>query len=186
MNAHPLSLIDDNEDNSSQTHISLPKYKKSIKEDDTSTENTLNNQKKYIFRENREKSESNQQIFQKPKNNQKFIFDFKNKFSRDNSTFSKKTSDVDNKPGLIDDSNENTKKQSINNIKNNINNINKEDNINVPNNIKKDKLTKNLIEKRDKKFSYHGKIYFFCAISMLLYQYFSYIYLIELPIIQSK
>ena len=50
MNSHPLSLIDDNEDNSFQTHISLSKYKKSIKEDDASTENTLNNKKKYILR----------------------------------------------------------------------------------------------------------------------------------------
>ena len=49
MNSHPLSLIDDNEDNSFQTHISLSKYKKSIKEDDASTENTLNNKKKIYF-----------------------------------------------------------------------------------------------------------------------------------------
>ena len=183
MNAHPLSLIDDNEDNSSQTHVSSSKYKKSIKEDDTSTENTLNNQKRYIFREKYE----NNQKFQKPKVNQKIIFDFKNKFTRDNSIISKNTSDLENKqPGLIDDSNENenTKKENIeNNIKNN---FNKEDNINVPNDLKNEKLAKNLIEKRDKRFSYHGKIYFFCAISMLLYQYISYIYLIEFPIIQRK
>jgi hypothetical protein len=62
-----------------------------------------------------------------------------------------------------------------------IENNNKEQ-INLP----KDKLAKNLLEKRDKRFSYHGKIYFFCAISMLVYQYISYIYLIEFPIIQRK
>ena len=52
--------------------------------------------------------------------------------------------------------------------------------------LHKDKLSKNLIEKRDKRFSYHGKIYFFCAIMMLIYQYISYIYFIEIPIIERK
>ena len=47
MKAHPLSLIDDNEDNSSQTYISTTKAKKSLKEDDVSTENTLKINKKY-------------------------------------------------------------------------------------------------------------------------------------------
>ena len=180
MNSHPLSLIDDNEDNSFQTHISLSKYKKSIKEDDTSTENTLNNKKKYILRE---KPKNNQTFIKPPKNNQKFIFDFKNNFIKDTSIISKNTSDIDNQPGLIDDSNNDLKKENLNNIKND---INKRANINTPNDIKNEKLSKNLIEKKDKKFSYHGKLYFFCAITMLLYQYFSYIYLIELPIIQSK
>ncbi len=179
MNSHPLSLIDDNEDNSFQTHISLSKYKKSIKEDDTSTENTLNNKKKYILRE---KPKNNQTFIKPPKNNQKFVFDFKNNF-KDTSIISKNTSDIDNQPGLIDDTNNDQKKESLKTIKND---INKRENINTPNDIKNEKLRKNLIEKRDKKFSYHGKLYFFCAISMLLYQYFSYIYLIELPIIQSK
>ena len=176
-NSHPLSLIDDNEDNSSQTHISTTKYKKSIikenisnsnNNDDTSTENTLNNQKRYIFKE------KFAQNFQKPKINQKIVFDFKNKFLENK------------KPGLIDDSNENeeTKKENKENkIKNN---FNKENNNNDIIKKEQEKLSKNLIEKRDKKFSYHGKIYFFLAISMLLYQYFCYIYLIELPIIQRK
>ena len=43
--------------------------------------------------------------------------------------------------------------------------------------------TNKLLEKKEKKFSYHGKIYFFSACMMLLYQYLSYIYLIEIPII---
>ena len=52
---------------------------------------------------------------------------------------------------------------------------------------KENKLSKNLLnDKKDKRKSYHGKIYFFIAILMLVYQYCSYILLIELPIIQSK
>jgi hypothetical protein len=52
---------------------------------------------------------------------------------------------------------------------------------------KEEKLSKTLLnEKKDKKKSYNGKIYFYIAISMLLYQYLSYIFLIEVPIIQSK
>ena len=50
MKVHPLSLIDDNDDNSSQTYISSTKAKKSPKEDDISTENTLNVYKKIISR----------------------------------------------------------------------------------------------------------------------------------------
>ena len=52
---------------------------------------------------------------------------------------------------------------------------------------KANKLSKTLLnEKKGKKNSYHGKLYFFIAILMLLYQYLSYIFLIELPIIESK
>ena len=81
---------------------------------------------------------------------------------------------------MIDESNEETKKEYIQ--ENKINEkINPESN-----NSQNDKLAKNLIEKRDKKFSYHGKIYFSLAIAMLIYQYLSYIYLIELPIIERK
>ena len=175
MKPYPLSLIDDNEDNSSQTHISSYKQKKSIKEDDISTENTLNNNKKNIFHD----KPFNEKII-KINRPQKIVFDFKNKFSRDNSTISKNTSDINIKPNLIDDSNEETNKTKPMEEKI-IENNNKEQ-INLP----KDKLAKNLLEKRDKRFSYHGKIYFFCAISMLVYQYISYIYLIEFPIIQRK
>ena len=70
-----------------------------------------------------------------------------------------------NNENLIDDTNEEPKREE-NNIQ-----------------PKKENLSNNLIEKRDKKFSYHGKIYFFSACIMLLYQYLSYIYLIEIPII---
>ena len=53
--------------------------------------------------------------------------------------------------------------------------------------VKENKFTKNLLnEKKDKKNSYYGKLYFVIAISMLLYQYSSYIFFIELPIIQGK
>ena len=178
MKAHPLSLIDDNEDNSSQTYISTTKAKRSLKEDDVSTENTLKINKKYIFQEkpiilNNKTNKNNRQ--------QRIVFDFKNKLIKDDASPSKITSDTTiTKQGLIDESNEETKKENIqeNKIKEKINP--------ESNNAQNDKLAKNLIEKRDKKFSYHGKIYFSLAISMLIYQYLSYIYLIELPIIQRK
>ena len=165
MKSYPLSLIDDNEDNSSQTHISSYKQKKSIKEDDISTENTLNNNKKNIFHNKKNifhDKPFNEKII-KINRPQKIVFDFKNKFSRDNSTISKNTSDINIKPNLIDDSNEETNKTKPMEEKI-IENNNKEQ-INLP----KDKLAKNLLEKRDKRFSYHGKIYFFCAISMLVF-----------------
>ena len=178
MKAHPLSLIDDNEDNSSQTYISTTKAKKSLKEDDVSTENTLKINKKYIFQEkpiilNNKTNKTNRQ--------QRIVFDFKNKLIKDDASPSKISSDTTiTKQGLIDESNEETKKENIK--ENKINEkINPESN-----NAQNDKLSKNLIEKRDKKFSYHGKIYFSLAIAMLIYQYLSYIYLIELPIIERK
>ena len=177
MKAHPLSLIDDNEDNSSQTYISSSKAKKSLKEDDVSTENTLTKNNKYIFQEKQ------MNLNNKARNprNQRIVFDFKNKFIKDNSSSdNNKTSDMNTKPGLIDDTNDEPKKECIKEEKINENKI--QESTNVP----KDKLAKNLLEKRDKRFSYHGKIYFCLAISMLIYQYLSYIYLIEFPIIQRK
>ena len=178
MKAHPLSLIDDNEDNSSQTYISSSKAKKSLKEDDISTENTLNNMKKINSRDKQKNIiEGNNKVNRQ----HKFIFDFKNKFAMDNLSPDKKTSDTNSKPGLIDDSNEDTKKEKFS-----LEKINEKTNPVSDDNIPKEKLSKNLIEKRDKKFSYHGKIYFMCAISMLIYQYISYIYLIEYPIIERK
>ena len=177
MNAHPLSLIDDNEDNSSQTYISSVKPKKSLKEDDVSTENTLTKNNKYIFQEKQ------MNLNNKARNprNQRIVFDFKNKFIKDNSSSdNNKTSDMNTKPGLIDDTNDEPKKEKIKDDKINENKI--QESTSVP----KDKLAKNLLEKRDKRFSYHGKIYFCLAISMLIYQYLSYIYLIEFPIIQRK
>ena len=176
MKSYPLSLIDDNEDNSSQTHISSYKPKKSIKEDDISTENTLNNNKRNIFKD----KPFNEKVF-KINHPQKMVFDFKNKFPKENSSISKNTSDIKINANLIDDSNEETKKTKSMEEKIPENKINDQQQ-----NVPKDKLAKNLLEKRDKKFSYHGKIYFFLAISMLTYQYLSYIYLIELPIIQRK
>ena len=179
MKAHPLSLIEDNEDNSSQTYISSAKAKKSLKEDDVSTENTLNNLKKYNIQE---KPINLIDKTYKINHHQRFMFDFKNKFAKENSSNSKKTCDTNTRPGLIDDTNEDTKKETSKEEKINDNHIPQETNSNIP----KDKLANNLIEKRDKRFSYHGKIYFFCAVSMLLYQFFSYIYLIEFPIIERK
>ena len=138
MNMHPLSLIDEeNEDNS---NISKLRKLKSPNEDDTSTDNTFNNKKKNNFKE---------------KDKQNNLFDFKNKFIKENSN-------------------------------NSIEQEKKERDIIFKEQDKKDKLSKNLMEKRDKKFSYHGKIYFYCAWIMLIYQYFSYIYLIEFPIILNN
>ena len=100
--------------------------------------------------------------------NQRIVFDFKNKFIKDNSSSdNNKTSDMNTKPGLIDDTNDEPKKEKIKDDKINENKI--QESTNVP----KDKLAKNLLEKRDKRFSYHGKIYFCLAISMLIYQYLS-------------
>ena len=176
MKAHPLSLIDDNEDNSSQTYISSSKAKKSLKEDDVSTENTLTKNNKYIFQEKQ------MNLNNKARNprHKKIVFDFKSKFIKENSSSDNKTTDINTKPGLIDDTNDEPKKECIKEEKINENKI--QESTGVP----KDKLAKNLLEKRDKKFSYHGKIYFCLAISMLIYQYISYIYLIEIPIIQRK
>ena len=178
MKVHPLSLIDDNEDNSSLTYISTTKAKKSLKEDDVSTENTLGINKQFIFQE---KLTNLNNMTNKSNTQKRIVFDFKNKLMKDDTSPSKKTFDTTiTKQGLIDESNEETKKENIQ--ENKINEkINQESN-----NAQKDKLGKNLIEKRDKKFSYHGKIYFALAISMLIYQYFSYIYLIELSIIERK
>lgn len=177
MKVHPLSLIDDNDDNSSQTYISSTKAKKSPKEDDISTENTLNVYKKNNFKE---KPMNLIDKTNKINRQQRFVFDFKNKFTKENSSTSKKTCETNTKPGLIDDTNEDTKKDIAKEHK--INENNNQDSNTIP----KDKLANNLIEKRDKKFSYHGKVYFFLAVSMLIYQYISYIYLIELPIILRK
>ena len=134
MNAQPLSLIDEENDDNSGISSSKLRQLKTQNEDDTSTENTSNNKKK---------------------NNQKILFDIKNKFTKEDS----------------DKSNNQEKKEE--------NNIQKEE-------IKDDNISKNLVEKKDKKFSYHGKIYYLTAWIMLLYQYFSYIYLIELPIILNN
>ena len=92
-------------------------------------------------------------------------------------------SEISSKGGLIDDTNEETKKEDLS--RDNKLNMN-EKIIQEKKDLHKDKLSKNLIEKRDKRFSYHGKIYFFCAIMMLIYQYISYIYFIEIPIIERK
>ena len=111
MKAHPLSLIDDNEDNSSQTYISTTKAKKSLKEDDVSTENTLKINKKYIFQEkpinlNNRTNKSNRQ--------QKIVFDFKSKLIKDDIGPSKKTSDNSIiKSGLIEEPNDETKKEDM-------------------------------------------------------------------------
>ena len=140
MNEYPLSLIDEENDDSSHITPSKLRKLKSLNEEDTSTNNTFNNKQKNNFKEN---------------DKQKILFDFKNKFIKENSN--------------------NLREQDK-----------KENNIIPKEEEKKDNSSKNLMEKRDKKFSYHGKIYFYCAWIMLIYQYFSYIYLIEFPIILNS
>ena len=140
MNEYPLSLIDEENDDSSHITSSKLRKLKSLNEEDTSTNNTFNNKQKNNFKEN---------------DKQKILFDFKNKFIKENSN--------------------NLREQDK-----------KENNIIPKEEEKKDNSSKNLMEKRDKKFSYHGKIYFYCAWIMLIYQYFSYIYLIEFPIILNN
>ena len=147
MKSYPLSLIDDNEDNSSQTHISSYQPKKFIKEDDISTENTLNNNKRNIIKD----KPFNEKVF-KINRPQKMVFDFKNKFSTDSSSISKNTSDINIKSNLIDDSNEETKKTKSIEEKIPERKLNDQQQT-----VPKDKLAKNLLEKRDKKFSYHRK-----------------------------
>ena len=114
MKTHPLSLIDEENEDDIQKPSYKIKYIKSLNEDDSSTENTYKTQKK----------------------NKKIIFDLKTK----------------------------------------INDKEKKD----------DNISNNLINKKEKRFSYHGKVYYFIAWVMLFYQYLSYIYLIELPIISNQ
>ena len=80
------------------------------------------------------------------------VFDFKNKFSTDSSSISKNTSDINIKSNLIDDSNEETKKTKSIEEKIPERKLNDQQQT-----VPKDKLAKNLLEKRDKKFSYHRK-----------------------------
>ena len=161
MNSKPVSLIDD-DDESAQTYVS---YK--IQKNFTNKENNLTN--------NHTKSTISNKKFngfpfgsQKEEKSGK---DLKNKFHinvKDKMVLQNNNGDISST--IKEEKN----RYDINNV------INNEDK-------KGNKLSKNLInDKKEKRVSYHGKIYFFIAISMLLYQYFSYIILIELPIIQSK
>lgn len=184
MNIKPFSLIDDDE-NSSQTHFSS-KDKKNSK-DEEEDNNNINNKKsnfpgKNILNLDTAKKENdlkNMEI----NNQQKVINNFRAKINKEMNRG--KLFQIDLKNKIISQNNKNNKndisiptkeekdKQDIADM--------------IKNEEKTDKLSKNLLnDKKQKRNSYHGKIYFYIAVSMLLYQYLSYVYLIEIPIIQSK
>ena len=176
MNPKPFSLIDD-EDNSSQTHFSS-KMKKSNKDEEDN--DFINNKKSIIsgiYIKNNEIAQNENNLKKLDANNQqKAVVDLREKINKGN-LFNLRNKII-----------------AFNSNKNEIDSTPKE--INEPKDlsyiVKKDekkeyKLSKTLLnEKKEKKNSYHGKIYFYIAITMLLYQYLSYIFLIELPIIQRK
>ena len=189
MKTKPFSLIDDDEEdnnNSSQTHFSSKmkkvnegeiieinnNNKKNISEKSIQNVNTAkkDNQTKNLEIQNQQKILSN---FRDIANKEKKIIENKN---NPNNLFIKKKI-----PPQKNSSSDFSKlaKEIIEEKDNNYN-IKNED-------IKENKLNKNLLnDKKEKKSSYHGRIYFFIAIIMLLYQYFSYMFFIELPNIQSK
>jgi len=190
-NVKPFSLIEDDEndnENSIQTHFSS-RIKKA-----TSSGGDNNNSKKSLNSGNTSQNvntakKDNQMKDLGINNQQKIVNDFREKAAKEklfenlnnlNNIMAKNrtigqnqnyTGNENNMPSIAKEINE---QHDINNI------IRNED-------VKENKLTKNLLnEKKDKKNSYYGKLYFVIAISMLLYQYSSYIFFIELPIIQGK
>ena len=185
MNIKPFTLIDDDE-NSSQTHFSSKDKKNSKDEEDN---NSINNKKpnfsgKNILNVDTAKKENdlkNMEI----NNQQKVINNFRAKINKEMNRG--KLFQIDLKNKILSQNNNNNNKKDISiptkeekdkqDITDMIKNEEKPDN----------KLSKNLLnDKKQKRNSYHGKIYFYIAVSMLLYQYLSYVYLIEIPIIQSK
>ena len=186
MNIKPFSLIDDDE-NSSQTHFSSKDKKNSKDEEDN---NSINNKKpnfsgKNILNVDTAKKENdlkNMEI----NNQQKVINNFRAKINKEMNRG--KLFQIDLKNKIISQNN-----NKNNNNKNDISIPTKEEKNKqdiadmIKNEEKTDKLSKNLLnDKKQKRNSYHGKIYFYIAVSMLLYQYLSYVYLIEIPIIQCK
>ena len=185
MNIKPFSLIDDDE-NSSQTHFSS-KDKKNSK-DEEEDNNNINNKKsnfpgKNILNLDTAKKENdlkNMEI----NNQQKVINNFRAKINKEMNRG--KLFQIDLKNKILSQNNNNNNKKDISiptkeeKDKQDITDM-------IKNEEKTDKLSKNLLnDKKQKRNSYHGKIYFYIAVSMLLYQYLSYVYLIEIPIIQSK
>ena len=188
MNIKPFSLIDDdendNDNNSVQTRFSS-RMKKA-----TSSGDNMNNSKKSLNSGNASQNvntakKENQMKDLGINNQQKIVNDFREKAAKE-----KLFENLNNLNNIINKNS--TIGQNQNNIKNDpslAKEIKEQQDMNNKNNedVKENKLTKNLLnEKKDKKNSYYGKLYFVIAISMLLYQYFSYIFFIELPIIQGK
>ena len=184
MNIKPFSLIDDDE-SSSQTHFSSKNKKNSKDEEDN---NNINNKKSILSGKNiknLDTAKKGEDLKNKEINNQqKAVNNFREKINKEmnkgklfqinfkNKIFSQNNN---NKNDISLPTKEEKEKQDITDM------IKKEEKIDI------NKLSKTLLnDKKQKRNSYHGKIYFYIAVSMLLYQYLSYINLIEIPIIQSK
>ena len=186
MNIKPFSLIDDDE-SSSQTHFSSKNKKHSKDEGDN---NSINNKKPIISGNNIINADTakkgNDLKNMEINNQQKVVINFREKINKEMSRG--KLFQIDLKNKIL------SQNKNNNNTKNDISIPTKEekDKQDIANMIKNEektdnKLSKNLLnDKKQRRNSYHGKIYFYIAVSMLLYQYLSYVYLIEIPIIQSK
>lgn len=191
MNIKPFSLIEDDEndnENSIQTHFSSR-----MKKATSSGVDNINNSKKSLnsgnTSQNVNTAKKETQVKDSGINNQqKIVNDFREKATKE-----KLFENLNNLNNIM------TKNRTIGqnqNYRNEYNmpsiakEIREQQNINnmIKNEgVKENKLSKNLLnEKKDKKNSYYGKLYFVIAISMLLYQYSSYIFFIELPIIRGK
>ena len=191
MNIKPFSLIEDDEndnENSIQTHFSSR-----MKKATSSGVDNINNSKKSLnsgnTSQNVNTAKKETQVKDSGINNQqKIVNDFREKATKE-----KLFENLNNLNNIM------TKNRTIGqnqNYRNEYNmpsiakEIREQQNINntIKNeDVKENKLSKNLLnEKKDKKNSYYGKLYFVIAISMLLYQYSSYIFFIELPIIRGK
>ena len=190
MNTKPFSLIEDDEndnENSIQTHFSSR-----MKKATSSGVDNINNSKKSLNSGNSSQNVNTAKKETQMKdlginNQQKIVNDFREKATKEklfenlnslNNILKNRTigqnQNYRNEYNMPSIAKEIREQQNINNM------IKNED-------VKENKLSKNLLnEKKDKKNSYYGKLYFVIAITMLLYQYSSYIFFIELPIIQGK
>ena len=174
MKLKAFSLIDDDEENSSQTHFTS-KYRKSNKNE---VKNNDIKNKKIIKTINNIETAKKENEMKNFGNNKQISSDFKDKINKENlfqiNIKNKIISQVNNTNNILEKDKQTIGQQDTGYI---IKNEEK----------KEDKLSKILLnEKKEKKKSYNGKIYFYIAISMLLYQYLSYIFLVEIPIIQGK
>lgn len=192
MNIKPFSLIEDDEnenENSIQTHFSSR-----MKKATGSGGDNFNNSKKSLNSGNTSQNvntakKENQMKDLGINNQQKIVNDFREKAARE-----KLFENLNNLNNLIIKNRTIGQNQNFPRNENNMSSLAREikeqQNINnmIKNEeVKENKLSKNLLnEKKDKKNSYYGKLYFVIAITMLLYQYSSYIFFIELPIIQGK
>lgn len=193
MNIKPFSLIEDDEndnENSIQTHFSSR-----MKKATSSGVDNINNSKKSLnsgnTSQNVNTAKKETQVKDSGINNQqKIVNDFREKATKE-----KLFENLNNLNNIMTKNrtigqNQNQNYRNEYNMPSIAKEIREQQNINnmIKNeDVKENKLSKNLLnEKKDKKNSYYGKLYFVIAISMLLYQYSSYIFFIELPIIRGK